>query len=122
MIKVTAPKDRSVRLRSTTGVSLHLAAGETRVVAPMFNVAAAHQGCAVQPIGSTPQPESEPVAQEDGSRIEAIRSAINELIETGDSNELTAAGNPRTSAIRNRTGLEVTAAEIQSVMHSDDGK
>lgn len=128
MIKVTAPKDRSVRLRSSAGVSIHLTPGQTRTVAPMFNADAAHQGCAVQPVGmDDPAPQN---ANPDGvdmyfgskDRATKIREAVEALIADGDSSELTSAGNPRTAAVRNRSGVDdVTASDIQAALQNGDG-
>jgi len=112
MIEVTAPKDRPVRLSSSVGVSINLKPGETRQVAPMFNVIAAEQGCSVRPVDEKPAPKE---SSED-NREEKIALAIEEIQTSGSTDEVTGQGNPRTAAIRNRTGLDVTAAEIQAVM------
>ena len=112
MIEVTAPKDRRVRLRSTVGISISLKPGETRRVAPMFNVCAAEQGCLVKPVDNMPAPTQ----TSNDDRAGEIAKAIEEIQASGSTDEVTGAGNPRTAAIRNRTGLDVTAAEIQAVM------
>lgn len=114
MIEVTAPKDRPVRLSSSVGVSINLKPGETRQVAPMFNVIAAEQGCSVRPVDETPAPKPKQTTNYD--REGAIANAIEEIQTSGSTDEVTGQGNPRTASIRNRTGLDVTAAEIQAVM------
>lgn len=105
MPKITAP-DHPVHIATTAGVSLHLKARETREVASHIAMAAAQHGCSVD-YGKDKAPA--PVAF-DPRRVEA---AVRAIIDEGKASDLTVSGRPKTTAVSERLGVEVSAAEVQ---------
>lgn len=112
-MKIQAP-DRAVRLASTAGVTLQLAAHEVRDV-PQFLIATAFaQGCT--PANGDPVPEPEPAAPSGTERDGLICEAIERIVERADPAEFTKQSPPRPKkgAVEAETGFTVTATEIDA--------
>lgn len=109
MIKVVAPKGRAVHLSSTTGATVHLAAGESRVVQPMFAPLAAKAGCAIQPVegGSVPDP-----GPGDDERLEKLEDAVRVVVDKGDPDDFTNSGKPRKAAVQALVDFDFTTGEM----------
>lgn len=113
-MKVQAP-DYAVRLASTAGVTLNLAAREVREV-PSFLVAVAFEkGCTPAGGESAPAPNVDDVPVGPG-RESLICEAIERVVERGDPGEFTKADppRPRKGSVEKEAGFAVTVAEIDA--------
>lgn len=111
MVVVTAPKDRAVHLSSTGGSAVYLEAGETLALPDFFAVLAVAAGCAVVPQGAK-QPVQEPTQEEVSSRDEKIADAVRVIIDGGKKEHFTLQGKPRTAAVEEILGFDVSAQEV----------
>lgn len=119
MIKVTAPKNRSVHLASTTGAARFIPAGESKVVPDYFAQLAAQKQCAVQPVDTAgqPEPELEPEPS-DEERIGKILDAVKTMVDGGDPKHFTSTGYPKKQVVQQMVGARVTANEIQDAYNA----
>jgi len=109
MKKITAPNDRPVTISTTGGVTVRLAAGETRAVQDFIAVEAVKHRCTVNDAEQANAPS-------DFDRTEALREAIRRAVETGDPQYFTGQGKPKVAVVRELSGIEgASASEVNAL-------
>lgn len=110
-IKVVAPKDRPVRIRTTTGAVFHLKPGEERMLPPYAAPIAAASGCMIVPVGfEGSTPEVSGLSKEERHR--ELVAAVTTLVNRGKPEDFTESGRPRKPVVAEMVDFDPTVAEI----------
>lgn len=107
--------EQDLRLATTFGSVMQLAAGEERNLEGEFLRLALSLGATSVEQRSKPQPIPTPAVEPTSSREDLVRVAIEELITRNDPRAFTSLGVPRVSEVAVILGDEVTKAEVDAV-------